>query len=107
MTRFIDVPAMSQLIQAIGIDECIDQLAKHIESDFIRWPEFAKSARVANHSPNGVIELLDQRGALIRQLTISENVLVFPLEGVSAGTYMLRFASKGTRTNVGPLVITE
>ncbi|HQZ41747.1 MAG TPA: M1 family aminopeptidase, partial [Flavobacteriales bacterium] len=63
--------------------------------------------RTDMNSPNGVIELLDQRGALIRQLTISENVLVFPLEGVSAGTYMLRFASKGTRTNVGPLVITE
>ena len=58
MTRFIDVPAMSQLIQTIGIDECIDQLAKHIEGDFRRWPEFAKSARVANHSPNGVIELM-------------------------------------------------
>lgn len=63
--------------------------------------------RTDMNSPNGVIELLDQRGALIRQVAISGNVLVFPLEGISAGTYMLRFASKGTQTNVGPLVIIE
>ena len=58
MTRFIDVPAMSALIQRIGVTECIGQLADCIERDFVRWPDFEKSARLASHSPIGVIELM-------------------------------------------------
>lgn len=58
MTRFIDVSTMSQLIETIGVDTFIADLADNIESDFIRWPEFDKSARVASHSDIGVIELM-------------------------------------------------
>lgn len=58
MTRFIDVPAMSHLVQSLGATEFIRQLADCIQSDFVRWPEFEKSARVANHSDIGVIELM-------------------------------------------------
>ena len=58
MTRCVDVPAMSALIQRIGVSECIGQLADGIERDFVRWPDFEKTARVASHSPIGVIELM-------------------------------------------------
>ncbi len=58
MTRFIDVPAMTELIHTIGVKDFIGQLADHIQRDFVRWPEFEKSARVANHSEIGVIELM-------------------------------------------------
>lgn len=58
MTRFVDVPAMSELIQAVGIADFIGQLAEAIESDFVRWPQFEKSARLASHSEIGVIELM-------------------------------------------------
>ncbi|MBC7708895.1 MAG: ornithine cyclodeaminase [Rhizobacter sp.] len=58
MTRFIDVQAMSTLIQAIGVTPFIAQLADTITEDFLRWPDFEKCARVANHSPTGVIELM-------------------------------------------------
>ncbi|ANY17696.1 ornithine cyclodeaminase [Bordetella pseudohinzii] len=58
MTRFIDVPAMSQLIQKIGLPRFIGELADTIEADFIRWPDFDKCARVASHSDIGVIELM-------------------------------------------------
>ncbi|MCJ9713009.1 ornithine cyclodeaminase, partial [Bordetella hinzii] len=58
MTRFIDVPAMSQLIQKVGLPRFIGELADTIEADFIRWPDFDKCARVANHSDIGVIELM-------------------------------------------------
>ncbi|WP_375056407.1 ornithine cyclodeaminase [Zobellella sp. DQSA1] len=58
MTRFVDVPTMSSLIQDIGIAQMIGDLADTIRDDFIRWPEFDKSARVANHSDIGVIELM-------------------------------------------------
>jgi ornithine cyclodeaminase len=58
MTRFIDVPTMSRLIQDIGVTQCMGDLADAIQEDFVRWPDFDKSARVANHSAVGVIELM-------------------------------------------------
>lgn len=58
MTRFVDVPAMSALIQTVGVAEFIGQLADSIHSDFVRWPQFEKSARLASHSDIGVIELM-------------------------------------------------
>ncbi|MBA4342010.1 MAG: ornithine cyclodeaminase [Methylibium sp.] len=58
MTRFIDVPTMSRLVQEIGLAPFIGELADTIQQDFIRWPDFDKSARVANHSEIGVIELM-------------------------------------------------
>ena len=58
MTRFVDVPAMSRLVQDIGVGRFMGELADHIEQDFKRWPDFDKSARVANHSDIGVIELM-------------------------------------------------
>ena len=58
MTRFIDVQAMSKLVQSIGVTPFIAQLADAITDDFMRWPDFEKCARVANLSATGVIELM-------------------------------------------------
>ena len=55
MTRFIDVPTMSKLVYDIGVPRFIGELADTIRDDFLHWPEFDKSARVANHSDIGVI----------------------------------------------------
>lgn len=58
MTRFVDVQNMSTLVQSIGVTNFIGQLANCIQADFVRWPEFDKSPRTANHSDIGVIELM-------------------------------------------------
>lgn len=58
MTRFVDVPTMSRLVQDIGVTQFIGELADTIQEDFIRWSDFDKSPRVANHSEIGVIELM-------------------------------------------------
>jgi ornithine cyclodeaminase len=58
MTRFVDVPAMSRLVEQVGLTKFIGDLSASIEEDFRRWPEFEKSARVASHSEIGVIELM-------------------------------------------------
>ena len=50
MTRFIDVPTMSRLVQDIGVPQFIGELADVIQADFLRWPDFDKSARLASHS---------------------------------------------------------
>ncbi|MDM0041665.1 ornithine cyclodeaminase [Variovorax sp. J22G21] len=58
MTRFVDVPTMSRLVQDIGVAPFIGELSHAIEQDFVHWADFDKSARVANHSDIGVIELM-------------------------------------------------
>ena len=58
MTRFLDVPAMTRLVREIGVPRFIAELAQTIQADFLRWAEFDKSARLACHSPGGVIELM-------------------------------------------------
>ncbi len=58
MTRFIDVPALSQLVQQVGVPRFLEELAQTIQDDFLRWDDFEKSARVASHSDRGVIELM-------------------------------------------------
>jgi ornithine cyclodeaminase len=58
MTRFIDVSTMSRLVGDIGVVPFIGELADAIQEDFVRWPAFDKSARVACHSDTGVIELM-------------------------------------------------
>ncbi len=58
MTRFIDVADIQQLVSSVGAEKFITSLAEYIRADFLRWEEFEKCARVANHVPGGVIELM-------------------------------------------------
>lgn len=62
MTRFVDVPTMSRLIESIGLRTFIGELADAIHADFLRWDDFDKSARTASHSEGGVIELMPVAG---------------------------------------------
>ncbi len=64
MTRFVDVPTMSRLIEEIGLARFVAELSRYIEDDFVRWLEFDKSPRVANHSDIGVIELMPVSDAM-------------------------------------------
>lgn len=55
---FVSVDNMMQLVNALGVEAVLKELADYIESDFLRWPEFDKTPRVASHSDEGVIELM-------------------------------------------------
>ncbi len=57
-TRFLSAERAAAMIREHGLANCIRAIADHIASDFLRWETFDKSARVANHSPDGVIELM-------------------------------------------------
>lgn len=46
------------LVRRKGLKHCIAGIAEHIRADFLRWHDFDKSARVASHSRDGVIELM-------------------------------------------------
>ena len=58
MTRFIDVATMADLVAECGLETFLGDLADALAADFVRWPEFDESARVASHSEVGVIELM-------------------------------------------------
>jgi ornithine cyclodeaminase len=58
MVDYIGVSDVARLIQTIGPGEFIERLAAEMQADYRRWSEFEKSARLASHSPVGVIELM-------------------------------------------------
>jgi ornithine cyclodeaminase len=57
-TRYISAPTMVRLVQTVGVAQSIRDIAQRIRADFCRWGDFDKTARVANHSDVGVIELM-------------------------------------------------
>lgn len=57
-TRFVSVHDMVHLVQRKGLSACLVGVAERIEREFLRWEAFDKSARLACHSPDGVIELM-------------------------------------------------
>ncbi|WP_454756858.1 ornithine cyclodeaminase [Cupriavidus campinensis] len=58
MTTFLDAADAATLVRRIGVARAIGEVAEHVRQDFLRWPAFEKSARLASHSPVGVIELM-------------------------------------------------
>ncbi|WP_378949592.1 ornithine cyclodeaminase [Paracoccus sp. R86501] len=55
---FVSVADMMGLVHHIGVEKMLTDLAAEIEADFLRWPAFDKTPRVASHSAIGVIELM-------------------------------------------------
>lgn len=58
LTTFLGAAELQRLVRRLGVSACIQGVAAQIEADFRRWGEFDKSARVAVHSPLGVVELM-------------------------------------------------
>ncbi|MGF6408822.1 ornithine cyclodeaminase [Paraburkholderia sp. MM5482-R1] len=57
-TVYLSACDVIRVVQRVGLSRCIAGVTERIERDFSRWPEFDKSARVACHSNDGVIELM-------------------------------------------------
>jgi ornithine cyclodeaminase len=57
-TLYLSVEDLVQLVQRKGLSACIEGVAQRIEQEFLRWESFDKSARLACHSNDGVIELM-------------------------------------------------
>lgn len=58
MVRVITVKDACELIRKVSLKTFLERLIDQLESDFARWEEFDKRPRVANHFPDGVIELM-------------------------------------------------
>lgn len=58
MVMIVDTPTLATLLRRVGVETFLAELADRIEADFASWPQFEKSARLASHSPVGVLELM-------------------------------------------------
>ncbi len=58
MISFIGGDDIGALVRDVGVARFMAALGREIEADYRRWPAFEKSARLASHSKNGVIELM-------------------------------------------------
>lgn len=58
MTTLLSTHDIARIVAAHGLPAVLRQMEAAITEDFRRWPEFDKSARVASHSADGVIELM-------------------------------------------------
>jgi ornithine cyclodeaminase len=58
MVTFIGTKEMQNHLKKVRLEDAITRLAGMIKEDYLRWQAFDKSARVANHSDVGVIELM-------------------------------------------------
>lgn len=58
MTQFVGVAELGKLVGTMGPRRFLRLLADYLAEDFARWEQFEKVARVASHSPIGVIELM-------------------------------------------------
>jgi len=58
MVNYVGIADIQALLAQLGPGQFMERLAAQIESDYRRWSTFEKSARLASHSPVGVIELM-------------------------------------------------
>ncbi|MBV8123568.1 MAG: ornithine cyclodeaminase [Burkholderiaceae bacterium] len=58
MTTLLTTHDVAHIARHLGMARLNAELVAYLESDFLRWPEFDKTARVASHSADGVIELM-------------------------------------------------
>ena len=58
MVGYIGVTDIQRMVHAMGASAFIEKLVDELELDYQRWGDFDKSARVAHHSAEGVIELM-------------------------------------------------
>jgi ornithine cyclodeaminase len=57
-TLFLSAQEVAQLVSRQGLPQVFQGVAANIHQDFLRWKAFDKSARLAAHSKDGVIELM-------------------------------------------------
>ena len=58
MTLLITPTDIARMVANQGLPAVLQRLERAITEGFLRWSEFDKTARVASHSPDGVIELM-------------------------------------------------
>mgnify|MGYP003582630134 CR=1 FL=1 len=104
MTRYIDVTDLSHLVARKGLTTCLEEMAGYIRQDYLRWHDFEKCARVANHSPDGVIELMPASDA---NLYAFKYVNGHPKNTLNGMLTVMAFGALGDVDTGKPLLLSE
>ena len=104
MTRYIDVHDLSQLVSHKGVTACLTEMAECIREDYLRWHEFDKCARLANHSKEGVIELMPVSDA---SLYAFKYVNGHPKNTQSGMLTVMAFGALGDMETGKPVLLSE
>ncbi|HEY2255627.1 MAG TPA: ornithine cyclodeaminase [Variovorax sp.] len=64
-TLYLGADEVAAIVARRGLSACLGGIAAAIRQDFLRWQAFDKRARTANHSADGVIELMPISDALL------------------------------------------
>jgi len=103
-TRFIDVPALLQLVEKVGILHFIDELSQCIFEDYRDWATFDKVPRIATHSDYGVIELMPIAN---KELYAFKYVNGHPLNPMSGRSTVMAYGGLAEVETGYPLLISE
>lgn len=104
MTRYIDVNDLSHLVARKGLTTCLAEMAEYIRQDYLRWHDFEKCARLANHSPDGVIELMPASDA---NLYAFKYVNGHPKNTQRGMLTVMAFGALGDVDSGAPLLLSE
>ncbi|CAM4181382.1 ornithine cyclodeaminase [Bordetella muralis] len=104
MTLLLTTPDVVSLIQRRTLPGFLRQLEQAIHDDFLRWPEFDKSARPAAHSPHGVIELMPVANAQLYSFKYVNGHPKNPLSGLPT---VMAFGALAEVSTGKPLLISE
>jgi len=57
-TLYLGAPEVARIVARKGLAPLLGEVEDRLRQDYLRWHEFDKTARVAHHSADGVIELM-------------------------------------------------
>jgi ornithine cyclodeaminase len=57
-THYLSPQDITKVVSKKGLATVFEDMAQYLREDYLRWQEFDKCPRVANHSAGGVIELM-------------------------------------------------
>jgi len=104
MTRYIDVTDLTELVRIKGLLPCLAEMADYIREDYLRWADFEKCARLANHSPEGVIELMPISDAALYAFKYVNGHPRNTLEGMLT---VMAFGALGDVDTGAPVLLSE
>ncbi|MBV7481400.1 ornithine cyclodeaminase [Bordetella sp. BOR01] len=104
MTLLLTPPDVASLVRRRTLPGFLGQLEQAIREDFLRWPEFDKSARLAAHSPNGVIELMPAADDLLYSFKYVNGHPKNPHSGIPT---VMAFGALAEVATGKPLLISE
>lgn len=104
MTTLLSTSDVAKIVALQGPQQVFSGLLDYLLSDFLRWQEFDKSARVASHSATGVIELMPTADSEFYTFKYVNGHPGNPLDGLST---VMAFGALARVSTGEPLLISE